>query len=300
MAVVSSIDSSEITNDYNDGARCLKNYLRYAQAVSVGDLGAAGRILHEITVRPQEAGMQPEPDPDVAVQQITDDLRRRGYVVESNVGQSNFRCDLAVRCAGDQAHRVGILVDTDRYYRQTDIVERDVMRPQLLETLGWRVEHVLAKDWHHDQFGTLKRIINVIEGTADNARASSDLSSVDKASKPETLDTPELQPITKTASLKVEGNALGTAVGGPALTTRTQSRTVHQEPESTRYFEFHGGVSHKFWEIAVSGPEHTVRFGRIGTSGQKKTKSFSDADAAQRDAQRLINEKLAKGYRESG
>jgi predicted DNA-binding WGR domain protein len=171
------------------------------------------------------------------------------------------------------------------------------MRPQLLETFGWRVEHVLTKDWHHDRFGTLKRIIDVIEGKADNARVSSESSSVAEASKRETLDTPELQATTKGASLKVEENALGTAAGGATRTTHTQSQTaIH---ESNRYFEFKGGVSHKFWEITVNGPEHTVRFGRIGTSGQRKTKSFSDADAAQRDAQRLINEKLAKGYQES-
>ncbi|MCA9108244.1 MAG: hypothetical protein KDA83_22765, partial [Planctomycetales bacterium] len=30
IAVVSSIESTEITNDYNDGANCLKSYLRYA------------------------------------------------------------------------------------------------------------------------------------------------------------------------------------------------------------------------------------------------------------------------------
>ena len=34
MAVVSSIRHSDITNDYNDGANCLKNYLRYAEAMS--------------------------------------------------------------------------------------------------------------------------------------------------------------------------------------------------------------------------------------------------------------------------
>jgi len=37
MAVVSSIQFTDITNEYNDGANCLKNYLRYAEAVSVGN-----------------------------------------------------------------------------------------------------------------------------------------------------------------------------------------------------------------------------------------------------------------------
>ncbi len=37
MAIISTIRYSAITNDYNDGAACLKNYLRYAEALSSGN-----------------------------------------------------------------------------------------------------------------------------------------------------------------------------------------------------------------------------------------------------------------------
>jgi predicted DNA-binding WGR domain protein len=63
-----------------------------------------------------------------------------------------------------------------------------------------------------------------------------------------------------------------------------------------RRFEFVGGTSAKFWEIDQSGPELTVRFGRLGTDGQTQTKDLgSEADAAEHVA-KLIREKLAKGY----
>jgi predicted DNA-binding WGR domain protein len=52
----------------------------------------------------------------------------------------------------------------------------------------------------------------------------------------------------------------------------------------------------KFWEVSTTGPEVTVRFGRIGTAGQTQVKSFADAAAAGRHAERLIGEKLRKGY----
>ena len=48
MVLVSSIRSHAITNDYNDGARCLKNYLRYAEAASSGDTAAMDRVLREL------------------------------------------------------------------------------------------------------------------------------------------------------------------------------------------------------------------------------------------------------------
>ena len=65
-----------------------------------------------------------------------------------------------------------------------------------------------------------------------------------------------------------------------------------------RRFEFVEGTSSKFWEIALAGHEVTVRYGRIGTSGQASTKSFTDIAAAARHAEKLIAEKTGKGYRE--
>ncbi len=64
----------------------------------------------------------------------------------------------------------------------------------------------------------------------------------------------------------------------------------------SRRFEFVGGSSAKFWEISVVGREVTVRYGRLGTAGQTLAKSFGGAEAAQRHADRLVAEKLAKGY----
>lgn len=62
------------------------------------------------------------------------------------------------------------------------------------------------------------------------------------------------------------------------------------------YLEVRNKQSSKFWSIKVQGVDHTVHYGRIGTAGQKKTKTFPSAAAAQRDAERLIGEKRKKGY----
>ena len=65
-----------------------------------------------------------------------------------------------------------------------------------------------------------------------------------------------------------------------------------------RRFTFVGGGSDKFWEIDVSGGKVTVSYGRNGTAGQSITKSFTDAAAAQKHADKLIHEKTGKGYTE--
>ena len=66
-----------------------------------------------------------------------------------------------------------------------------------------------------------------------------------------------------------------------------------------RYFEFVGGSSAKYWEVVISDNEVTVRFGRIGTDGQTKTKVLPDTAAAVRHAEKLIAQKAAKGYQET-
>jgi predicted DNA-binding WGR domain protein len=67
-----------------------------------------------------------------------------------------------------------------------------------------------------------------------------------------------------------------------------------------RRFELVEGASNKFWEVDVSGNDVTTRWGRIGTAGQSKTKTFASPAAAQKEHDDLVREKLAKGYHEEG
>jgi DNA ligase 1 len=75
---------------------------------------------------------------------------------------------------------------------------------------------------------------------------------------------------------------------------------IMDKPTATkaRRFEFSEGQSNKFWEISVQGADMTVNFGRVGTNGQTKTKTFADHAAAQKEADKLIEEKTGKGYQE--
>jgi uncharacterized protein (TIGR02996 family) len=63
-----------------------------------------------------------------------------------------------------------------------------------------------------------------------------------------------------------------------------------------RTFEFRDGKSNKFWSIELRGAEHTVTFGKIGTKGQSKTKTFDDEAKAKAAHDKLIQEKLREGY----
>ncbi|MBA3461824.1 MAG: WGR domain-containing protein [Deltaproteobacteria bacterium] len=63
-----------------------------------------------------------------------------------------------------------------------------------------------------------------------------------------------------------------------------------------RRFELVEGRSSKFWEVSVDGASFTVTFGRIGTSGQSKTKACKSSAAAKAEVEKLVAEKTRKGY----
>jgi predicted DNA-binding WGR domain protein len=62
---------------------------------------------------------------------------------------------------------------------------------------------------------------------------------------------------------------------------------------------FMDAKSSKFWNINQSGDSYTVTYGRIGSAGQETTKSFASEALALKEAEKLIKEKLSKGYVEA-
>ncbi len=82
-------------------------------------------------------------------------------------------------------------------------------------------------------------------------------------------------------------------VSTPVIVTQPSAATG-----TPRHFEFTEGTSNKFWEVSVSGNAMTTRWGRIGSNGQSKTKTFADAQAAANAMALLIEEKTDEGYLE--
>src|SRR6185503_896004 len=67
-------------------------------------------------------------------------------------------------------------------------------------------------------------------------------------------------------------------------------------PMTTRRFEFSEGTSNKFWTITLQGASHTVNYGRIGSAGQTSTAQFGSEAEARKSCDKLVAEKLKKGY----
>lgn len=63
-----------------------------------------------------------------------------------------------------------------------------------------------------------------------------------------------------------------------------------------RYFEFKDGKSAKFWEIHLTASTLTTRYGKIGMLGQNWIKTFDSEEKASAELEKLVKEKLDKGY----
>lgn len=280
MAIVSSIRHHDITNDYNDGANSLKNFLQYAEAVSKGDESQARRVLENLNPFSRKA-LAPLSKGDAVVEKLAAALRARGYLVDLNVGQSKFRCDLAVRNNPEEMYQLGILVDTDGHYANPDLLDRYLMQPAILRAFGWRFTMVLTKDWYHNPDDVLSRIEKLLRGQ--------ELAEETMPADEEVPPAPEI----RTVEASTPASPLTPPAKSPSSEQIGPSSSV---PNSVRRFEFINDSSRKFWEISLSGKSFTVRFGRIGTAGQSQTKTFSDEIKASHEAQNLITEKTKKGY----
>lgn len=163
MAIVSSIRHHHITNDYNDGANYFKRFLQYAEMVSTGNMSLANTILHGLGVSEQQQQQQYELS--FTTKQIKQELESKGYIVDESIGQSSFRCTMGIKKDVTDVHySLGILVDDDSHYHNNDLVEQYYQRPSILQSFGWRILNVYAKDWFEDSNRVLTEIERALDG----------------------------------------------------------------------------------------------------------------------------------------
>jgi len=103
------------------------------------------------------------------------------------------------------------------------------------------------------------------------------------------------------------GKASSSKGGAKAIKTVSKTKTgkaskaavtaSSRKPGRAQRLELVDGTSRKFWEVGVEKVSMTVRWGRLDTEGQTQTKSFASADEALQAADRLVAEKVKKGYR---
>ncbi|WP_319524596.1 DUF3320 domain-containing protein [uncultured Desulfosarcina sp.] len=81
-------------------------------------------------------------------QSVLDELTKKGWRVDAQVGCSGYRIDLAVRDPDAPGRYIlGVECDGANYHSAKSARDRDRLRQAVLEGLGWRLHRIWSTDW---------------------------------------------------------------------------------------------------------------------------------------------------------
>ena len=153
MTVVHSLRAEDITSG-SPGARQLRRYLEY--------------VRNPERAFESEATGTGEPE-SLFEEAVLAALRSRGHLVDAQVGVSGYRIDLAIKSDGGEGYDLGIECDGVNYHSSPTARDRDWLRQQVLEGLGWRIHRVWSTAWVRDPETEIVAIEQALQG----ARAQS-------------------------------------------------------------------------------------------------------------------------------
>ena len=133
------------------GRRALRDYLDYAYT---------GLLQN---VRGTATGRHADSDFEISV---ADALRQEGYDVEPQVGVAGYFIDLGVRHKTRSSEFIaGIECDGVTYHSSLSARDRDRIRQEILESLGWRgrIIRVWSTDWFADPQGQTQRLLDFLK-----------------------------------------------------------------------------------------------------------------------------------------
>jgi very-short-patch-repair endonuclease len=146
--VFSSIGAADISVEIKArGTRMLREFLHYAESghISAGTTGKA-----DFDSPFEEA--------------VALTLRRAGYQIEPQVGVSGFRVDLGVVHPDHRGQFVlGIECDGASYHSARSARDRDRLRQEILEALGWKLHRIWSTDWFRNPAREIDKAVAAIE-----------------------------------------------------------------------------------------------------------------------------------------
>lgn len=144
----------EGSSSTSKGVTVLKRFLTYAETGELETFGETGRG----TDSPFE-------------DEVLSAIEAMGYQVEPQVGEAGYFIDLAVRHPEKPGKYVlAIECDGAAYHSSVWARDRDRLRQEVLEGLGWKFHRVWSTDWFRDR--TRKREIEKIRSAIDSAVAT--------------------------------------------------------------------------------------------------------------------------------
>ncbi|OQB13036.1 MAG: hypothetical protein BWY15_02000 [Firmicutes bacterium ADurb.Bin193] len=134
-----------------EGPKLLRSYIDFA-------INGPSSILSEAT----ENDLAQHDSPFEAA--VYNFLDRKGYKLGTRVGCSGYRIDIAVKHPSlDGRYVLGIECDGASYHASRTARERDRLRQEVLENMGWRIYRIWSTDWIKDPISEGEKLIQAVE-----------------------------------------------------------------------------------------------------------------------------------------
>lgn len=156
--VFSSIRADEIRAGDAEprGVAALRRFLAYAETGRLERPGAAPRAALAAA--------------DGLAAEVADALAAAGWEATREVGVAGGLVDVAVRDPQRPGrYLLGVVCDGEAYGAATTARDRDRLREQVLEGLGWRLHHAWCVDWMRRPDHERRRLIQAVEAAAQAA-----------------------------------------------------------------------------------------------------------------------------------
>lgn len=141
-------DDIDISRTQKYSIKALKSFLHYAQH---------GRLdqLDKVKGLPADSPFE---------EMVANRLAAHGYTVRRQVGSAGYYLDLAVIDTDNPGRYIlGIECDGAAYHSARSARDRDRLRQQVLESMGWRIYRIWSADWFRNPEREWKRLADAIE-----------------------------------------------------------------------------------------------------------------------------------------
>lgn len=156
--VFASFDPSDIVpaRAKRDGARVLKKFLDFAKS----------GITDEFTPTGEDFDSPFEED-------VAEVIRNLGYLADPQVGSAGFRIDLGIRHRDrPETYILAVECDGAAYHSALWARERDRLRQDVLEHLGWQFHRIWSTDWFYNRAAEIERLKCALEAAYQNRSAT--------------------------------------------------------------------------------------------------------------------------------
>ena len=149
IQLVSSIKYTDINlaNTSSKGVHLLHDYLRFAQQGSLGEEQSETSKEHE---SPFE-------------EEVAQFLKDNGYETEPQVGCSGYRIDLGLKKPHSDNFILAIECDGASYHSSKNARDRDRLRQNVLEKMGWTFYRIWSTEWFKNKAVEQERLLTAVK-----------------------------------------------------------------------------------------------------------------------------------------